>query len=371
MIKLASPDLRDGDLNRVVGVLKSGNLLQGEIVQLLEDKLQDFTDLPYCTLLSSGTAALHLALLALGIGQGDTVIVPAFTFPATANAVEVVGASLVFCDVDELSYVVTPEKLRECIRQNIDKNLKAMIVVHEFGFPAQMKNICEIAKSFSLKIIEDAACALGTYADGAHVGSYSDLSCYSFHPRKAITTGEGGAIITRVASLDQKVRYLRNHGIKYTEDGLDFIMAGLNYRMTDFQAALGVGQLERFRGEISKRKELAFEYLQGLASSKSWVLPKSNDGHSWQTYMIVLDELINRKQLIQELIGKGIQTNLGAQALNCLTYFQSKYALTEHSCPVATKLYRRGLALPLYGKLSIGDIRFITKTLIESKPNDV
>jgi dTDP-4-amino-4,6-dideoxygalactose transaminase len=197
MIRLASPDIQETDITRVNEVLKSGNLVQGQFVEAFEKKLVEFSKIDNCALVTSGTAALHLSLLALGIKAGDWIIVPAFTFPATANAVEIIGANVLLCDVDPTQYVVQPEEIEKVILKNPDKPIKAIIVVHEFGFPAQIKAIAEISKRYNLFLVEDSACALGTIADGYHTGYYSDLACFSFHPRKAITTGEGGAILSR------------------------------------------------------------------------------------------------------------------------------------------------------------------------------
>lgn len=365
LIKLASPDIKESDISRLIEVLKSGNLVEGKYVQEFENKLIDFTGIKNATVVSSATAGLHLALKALDIKFNDYVIVPTFTFPATANTVEVLGSNVIFCDVEPDSYVITPEKIEETIIKNSDKNIKAIIVVHEFGFPAQMKKISEIAKKYNLRIIEDAACALGTISDNFHVGYYSDLAVFSFHPRKAITSGEGGAIISNNIDLIEKIRVLKNHGIIRTDNNIDFIAAGLNYRITDFQAALLLGQLERFSNEINKRKELVKIYYNELDGVKELKLPKDDCGHSWQSFMIVLDANINRDLLISKLNEKKIQTNLGAQSLPMLNYFYNKYNVNKEEYVVSKKLFENGLVLPLYGTLSIQDITYICTELVK------
>jgi dTDP-4-amino-4,6-dideoxygalactose transaminase len=363
MIRLSKPDIRDEDIARAIEVLRSGMLVQGENVLAFERKLEVFADLPHAVAVSSGTAALHLAVKALDIGPGDAVIVPAFTFPASANVIEAVGAETVLCDVDESSYVVTPELLSQRIATLHDKRLKAVMVVNEFGYPARIQELAAICRKHGLMLIEDAACALGTIADGKHPGFYGDIACFSFHPRKAITTGEGGAILTRNRELADKIVSLRNHGIVYGADGMDFKSAGLNYRLTDFQAALVLGQLDRFADELVRRRELANIYKQELDGVKSITLPDIPDGHSLQSFMVVLDAMVCRKTLIKHLLDRGIQTNLGAQALNCLTYFQQKYRVGENSCPVATQLYQSGLVLPLYGMLAVCEVQLISNTI--------
>lgn len=364
MIKLASPDIRKEDIRKAVDVLLTGNLIQGENVTLFEQKLTAFTCLPYSIVVSSCTAALHLSLIALGVTKGDSVIVPAFTFPATANVVEVVGAEIILADVDKTTYTMTPESLETAISGNKDKSIKAVIIVHEFGFPAQMKAISEIAKQHDLRLIEDAACALGTVADGHHVGHFSDMACFSFHPRKAITTGEGGAVLTNSQTLAERIKSLRNHGIEGIAKKIEFTAAGLNYRMTDFQAALAIGQLGRFRLELSKRSELANKYIQLLQHEKSLQLPINSDGHSWQSFMVVLNEHTSRQFVIEKLAVNGIETSLGAHAINCLSYYLGKYQFKQDSFNNARLLYERGLVLPIYGKLAVSDIEYISRAVI-------
>jgi perosamine synthetase len=363
VIKLASPDIREEDIAAAVAVLRTGNLVQGENVEAFEKSLCRFTGFDHCAVVSSCTAALHLSLKALGIGPGDWVLVPAFTFPATANAVENVGANVILCDVDRGSYVVTPQLVSAAISQNAGKRIKAVIAVHEFGMPAEIGELSEICRQNGLLLLEDAACALGTVACGFQPGHYGTVACYSFHPRKAVTTGEGGAIVTSDEALVKKIRLLRNHGMQKGAVTADFVEAGLNYRMTEFQAALGLGQIERFGREIQKRKTLASIYFDSLAGAAGLTLPQPDNGHSWQSFMVVLDPAVDRGEVIRELLGKGVESNLGAQAINCLAYYREKYGYTELSMPQAARLYKHGLVVPLYGKLSEDQVGFIAAEL--------
>ena len=366
MIKLASPDINEQDIARAVKVIKSERLIQGSNVKDFETQLTLFTGIQHAAVVSSGTAALHLSLLALGVTNKDAVVVPAFTFPATANVVEMVGAELVLAEVEKHSYVMTPGTFEEALSKNKDKNIKAVIVVHEFGFPAQIREITEIAKRNKLFVIEDSACALGTIADGYHVGYFSDLACFSFHPRKAITTGEGGAVLSSSSLLREIIISLRNHGqVKY-ETGLDFIAPGLNYRMTDFQAALALGQLKRFNQELDKRKKLAYQYIQLLQNDNNLQIPCYVEGHSWQSFMIVLGEDLRRPLIVERLAAKGIETNLGAYALNCLSYYMNKYRYDQSIFKIAAMLYERGLVLPIYGKLQASDVEYISESLLSA-----
>jgi perosamine synthetase len=360
LIKLASPDIKNSDIKKMINVLKSGSLVEGVCVAEFEDKLSKFTKIKNTLVVSSATAGLHLVLKALEIKQDDLVIVPTFTFPATANVVENIGANVVFCDVERDTYVIDPETLEKTIKSNLDKNLKAILVVHEFGYPMKMQKIAKIAKKYNLKLIEDAACALGTISDTHHVGYYSDGAVFSFHPRKAITSGEGGAIVSRNKELIEKIKVLKNHGIQRSDKGIDFVAAGLNYRMTDFQAALIIGQLDRFNKELKRRKKLVNIYYKNLSNIEGIKLPKFNSDHSWQSFMIVLDKKINREKIIKKLLAKGIQSNLGAQSLPILKYYNSKYNINKNNYQNSKILFEQGLVLPLYGKLNKRNIEIIS-----------
>lgn len=356
MIRLASPDIRDADIARVVEVLRSGNLVQGKWVQAFEEALAARTGMPHCAVVSSGTAALHLALLALGVGRGDAVLVPAFTFPATANVVEHVGARPVFCDVDPTTYVATPRSVAAALDTAEGRSAKALIIVHEFGQPADMRAIVALARERGMRVVEDAACAFGSLVEGQPPGHFGDLACYSFHPRKAITTGEGGAVQARDLSLIDMVRRLRNHGIAVTGGRADFVEAGLNYRLTEPQAALGLGQLARFDAELDARRGLASHYVKRLSGLDGVRLPEMSPGHSWQTLMVVLDARYDRDRVRGALLESGIEAGIGAQALNCLAHFRARHGLAPEMFVNATELYTSGLALPLYGKLAAADI---------------
>lgn len=369
MIKLADPDIKPEDLQEAINVIKSGNLVQGAIVEKFENSLKKYTQISENIAVSSGTAALHLSLIALGIQPGDYIIVPSFTFPATANVVEIIGAHVLLCDIDPETYCITPENFEQTIINNITKKIKAAIIVHEFGYPAPIKQLLAIAKKYNIAIIEDAACAFGSIIDGHAAGMFSEMACFSFHPRKAITTGEGGLITTTNNQLAAKLRCLRNHGIINVNGKTDFIYAGLNYRLTEIQAAIGLGQINRFNHEIEKRKKLISIYFEKLKNINCLRLPKIHEGHSWQSFMIVLDNFINRDSIITELKNKGIQANLGAQALHELSYFKNKYHFSKNDFPIASELYHQGLVLPLYGKLNEEQILYICDEFIQILKN--
>ena len=365
-IPLAKPDIQKEDIAAVVDVLESGMLVQGEKVNQLEDQIKAYTDSPNCIMTSNGTSTLHLALVCLGIGPGDEVIIPAFSYVATANVVELVGATTVFVDIDLNSLNIDPIKIEE----KITSKTKAIIPVHEFGYPAEMDAIINIAKQHNLYVIEDAACALGTKYKGKHVGTLGDFGSFSFHPRKSITSGEGGCLVLKNNDWTNKLKSLRNHGIDSVSR--KFIDAGFNYRITDFQAAMLVSQLNRLDSQIKKRREKVKLYSNLLANNNVFIT-KEEKGlqHSWQTFHIIVDEKIDRDNLIKELKEKGISSNYGAQCIPAVDYYKKKYKLNaEILFPNAYRAYTKGLALPLHSALTKNEIEYISKTLINCIKNE-
>ena len=228
-----------------------------------------------------------------------------------------------------------------------------------------MDDIVKFAKHYNLKIVEDAACALGAEFENQKVGTFGELGCFSFHPRKAITTGEGGVVVTGDDGLAQKLKVLRNHGISCKDGKVDFIAAGLNYRMTDFQAALGIGQLEDIDKIIVQRIETANKYNNKLKEI-NWIKTPhvyENRKMVYQTYHVLLDDDKDRDKLVNYLKSKDIETNLGAQALPCLTYYKTKYKLNDSEFSNAVKAYRKGLALPMGTQVDKDGIRLVVENL--------
>ncbi|MGN7479716.1 DegT/DnrJ/EryC1/StrS family aminotransferase [Solibacillus silvestris] len=365
MIKLSQPIISEEEIQAVSEVLRTGMLVQGKYVAEFEESLKAYMNVQHVVAVSSGTAALHIALAALNIGEGDAVFVPGFTFPATANVVEIQKARTVLVDVDAKTYNMDPDKLEEAIKNYSEKEKpKAIIVVHEFGAPANMTRIMEIANKFNLFVVEDAACALGAKWNGQHVGTFGDIGCFSWHPRKAITTGEGGAVVTNNEALSYKMNLLRNHGIERNEDGsMDFVLPGFNYRLTEFQAVLGIHQLKHFDSWVQKRSELVDYYYELLKNCSNIQLPEKIEGHAWQTLMVVLDTSINRNDCIQKLKNKGIEANLGAHSLIDLNYYKSKYSADNQILNISTNLFKQGLALPLSPVLEKSEITNISKEI--------
>ncbi|MBD9484623.1 DegT/DnrJ/EryC1/StrS family aminotransferase [Pseudomonas sp. PDM14] len=363
MLKLSQPNISEAAIAAVADVLRSGQLVHGQECEAFERELATYLGCSDVILVSSGTAALHVALQALDIGLGDAVIVPDFTFPATANVVALTGARPVIVDVVPGTYTLDTVQLEQVI-QSWDgvERLRAVLPVHEFGCIADMREINRIAKSYGLAVVEDAACALGARQDQRKAGTLSDVGCFSFHPRKTLTTGEGGALATNDAALAARMRRLRNHGMERTISGMQFFEPATNYRMTNFQAALGRAQLPLLDEWICQRTILASIYkelLSPLEKAGVLALPRLVTGHSWQTFMVVLDASINRDEVIGELRARGVETNLGAQSLSCIGI----YGEPQVRSVFGPALYKYGLALPLFERMTMDDVSLVAEAV--------
>lgn len=363
-IPIIVPDITDEDIQKVVTVLKSGNLVHGENCLALEKVLANKIGVSHSSMVSNGTASLIMALKVLGVGDGDEVIVPAFSFVATANAVELVGATPVFVDVEHDTFNISVN----AIENKITNRTRAIIPVHEFGLACDIEKVMQIAKANDLAVVEDAACALGASVNGKMIGSYGDLASFSLHPRKAITCGEGGVITTNNSEYAKKVNQLRNHGIEYGES-IEFVEAGYNFRLTDFQAAMVLSQLDRFEDQIKKRRTIASNYQKEITSSLLKLpIETSYTQHTWQTYHLVLDNRLNREEVINELKNKKIGSGPGAQCIPEVTYYKKKYNLDSKTLfPNALKAYYQGLVIPLYGSMEEYEVEYIVDSLNQIK----
>jgi len=351
-IPLARPDIREEDILLVNEVLRSGMLVQGEFVKKLEESFATYHNVKHAIVVSNGTATLHLALKVLGVGTGDEVIVPAFSYIATANVVELVGATPVFVDIEENSFNIDVAKIEE----KISKRTKAIIPVHEFGLACDIESIVLIAAKHNILVIEDAACALGATQNERLVGTYGILGSFSLHPRKSITSGEGGILLTNDDKIAQKLRQLRNHGIEMENGKMNFVEAGFNYRMTDFQAALAWSQFQRLKQTLEYKNQLAEIYFSQIKNSKI-KLPFRPGGrnHTWQTFHLLLNGL-DQDTVINFLKENGIGTNYGAQCIPGQTFYQKKYSFNaQQAFPNAYHAYTKGLAIPMYEKLTTDD----------------
>lgn len=360
-IPLMIPSVTEADVENVVRVLRSGYLIQGKEVEKLEQNITELVGAKHAICVSNGTATMHLALLALGVGPGDEVIVPAFSYIATANVVELVGATPIFVDIEPETFCIDISK----IQQAITKRTKAIIPVHEFGLMANMEELNKIARDNKLSVIEDAACALGAKINLRNAGAMGNVGSFSLHPRKAITSGEGGILTTNDDSLANKLRILRNHGIEYQDGKMEFTEAGFNYRLTDFQAALVHHQLTRLSSIITYKNELASLYKK-IIINPAVLLPSIPSGrnHTWQTFHIIWQGRSGRDEIIAALRKEGIGTNYGAQCIPAQKYFLKKYGIdSQNLFPNAYKAYTQGIALPMYDKLTKDEVHYIADKL--------
>ena len=342
-IRLGRPDTGAEEAAAVAEVLESGMLTQGRVVAEFEQELAWHCETTHALAVSSGTAALHLAVLALGLDPGDEILVPAYTFPATANVVALSGLRPVLVDVDPETMNIDPVKIQ------IGPRTKAILAVHLFGRPCRMEQLPD------LPVIEDAAGALGARRGGNACGSLGLAACLSFHPRKIVTTGEGGAITTSDESVAAEIVRLRNHGWRSLA-AADMPQPGLNYRLSDILAAVGLPQLRRLDELHDTRIRIANGYSERLAHLDV-LLPRADDGdlHGWQAYVIQVE---GRDRVLAELRGQGIEAQIGTYALNHLGAYAD-----QGSFPGASRVYERALALPLHTRLGEDDLDRVAAAL--------
>ena len=362
MIPLASPDIRDEDITEVIKVLRSGMLVQSDFVSRLEQGFSKYLDGLPVVAVSNGTATLHLALLAAGIGEGDEVIVPSFSYIATANAVELAGARPVFVDIELSTFCIDADLIEDAI----SPMTKAIIPVHEFGLMADMTRIMSIAEEHDLIVIEDAACALGASEHEKRAGTFGHFGSFSLHPRKIITSGEGGLLSCKSKDHAEIVRILRNHGLSEGEGKKEFTKAGFNYRLTDLQAALARSQFERLEEILVRRSALAEIYLDELVA-RGIELPSCprHKRHTWQSFQVLLDDDINRDEVMTKLLECGVGSNIGAQCLPNERFYREKYCLdVKELFPNGLRANKHGLVLPLYEKLMEDEVLQVCHTLL-------
>jgi perosamine synthetase len=348
-IRLARPDVGEPELAAIAEVLASGMLTMGPKVAELEEAIAAACGTAHAAACSSGTAALHLALLALGVGPGDEVIVPAYTFPATANVVELGGARAVLVDVDPETFNLEPARVYEAVTART----KAVIVVHLFGRPADWEAL-QTAVPPEVALLEDAAGALGARWQGMPCGGLGVAGCLSFHPRKIVTTGEGGAVTTSERELDLAVRRFRHHGIA-AEEGFDIPRPGLNYRLSDVLCALGIPQLARLEELLGERERVAALYTERLEHLVETPGAADGDRHGWQAYVVRLDR---RDDALGALRAEGIEAQIGTYALHRLTAYRE-----QGPFPGADAAFERALALPFHTRIGEAEADRVVEAL--------
>jgi perosamine synthetase len=350
----------------------SGWITQGPKVKEFEQIFAKRHNVEFAYAVSNCTTALHLALVALGVGAGDEVIVPAFTWVSTANAVMYCGATPVFIDIDIATYNIDVNQIKD----KVTAKTKAIIPVHLFGLCA---DVDYIKTNFpQLKIVEDGACAAGIALHGRPAGSLGDIGCFSFHPRKSVTTGEGGMLTTNDAAIATKLDRLRNHGASISEEQRHhgpkpyilsaFEMVGYNYRMTDIQGAVGVVQLKKLDQFIDERDQWAAYYANGLKDIAWLQTPKVPTGykHGWQSYVTFVDEAkapMKRNDIMELLQQKGISTRPGTHAVHMLDAYAKAFNINPQDFPNAFKADQYSMSIPMHNKMVKEDFDYIIDAL--------
>lgn len=400
MIPITKPYIGQEEKDLVIQALESGWVVQGPNTHSLEKKFASFCGTAHSLALTSCTTALHLALIAEGVGAEHDVLLPSFTFIATANAIEYVGAKPVFCDIDSQTFNIDPTSVINQIEKNYKLDggeyrhvenrriLKAIIPVHLFGLAADMPAIAKLAQNYKLKIIEDAACALGAKIDGKHVGCFGNTACFSLHPRKAITTGEGGILTTDSDDVAFHVNALRNHGAtvsdlqRHVKAGYllpEYNMLGYNYRLTDIQGAVGNAQMDRVDFILNERRKRAERYTERLESIDWLITPHIPQGylHGYQSYVCMVDYKARgfhsieeahewRNKLMAQMEDNGIATRQGTHAVHLLGYYRNKYNLIETDFINSYAADRLSISLPLYVQMTDEEQDMVIQSLIKS-----
>ncbi len=368
MIRLCEPTFTQADRDRIETVLTTGQMIQGRFVAEFEALAADWLgcEIVAC---SSGTAALHLALLALELQHGDEVLVPAFTWPSTAHVIVQAGLVPVFVDVDADTLCVTADAMRRAV----GPRTRAILPVHLFGATAPMRDLLELAASHQLRVIEDAACSIGSRVDtGAWSGTVGDIGCFSLHPRKTITTGEGGLLATRDATLAARLRLLRNHGMERNEQGIVFTAPGLNYRLGELQGALGVGQMQQLGSILEQRRALTDAYI-GLLSDLPVQVPSGirNPQVAVQSFVIDLAPAAGdspslgpwRQNIMASLREAGVETTIGTYCVTDQPVYEHRALPSPQAFPASRHLARALMTLPLHHRMNMDDVRTVVSAL--------
>ncbi|MBS2099064.1 DegT/DnrJ/EryC1/StrS family aminotransferase [Carboxylicivirga linearis] len=380
-VPFAKVSCNGNELKYISEVLESGWLTTAGKTLQFEQLIADKVGAKYACAVNSCTAALHLGLEALGVKEGDKVFVPDMTFTASAEVVRYLGADPVFLDVEYGTALLTPEILKEAIANNPE--IKYLILVHFGGHPAEMTNdegegIIDICKKNGIKILEDAAHAFPTRYKGKMIGSFGDITCFSFYANKTITTGEGGMLVTDNEDLYKRVKTMRLHGInrdvwdRFTSNKpsweYDVVAPGFKYNMPDLNAAIGLAQLEKAEEFRESRLQAVKYYYNHLSDVEGLDLPISKvpfEDHSWHLFPVVLNESssIGRNELIEALAADGIGTSVHYKPLHHMTYYKEKYQLDAEDYPVAEKIWKGTITLPLFPDMTKEDVSYVTKKL--------
>ena len=370
MIPIAKPHLTEQDAQAAYDTIMSGWITQGPRVQEFEEKFAAYTGAQHAVAVSNCTTGLHLALIVAGIETGDEVICPSMSYIATANCIMYVGATPVFAEVHPETYNLDVADAES----RITPKTKAILLAHQIGMPADIDAFAALCKKHNLILIEDAACAAGSSYKGKKIGSHSDLVCFSFHPRKVISTGDGGMVTTNNEAFAERMKLLRQHGMSVNAGARhgakkiifeDHLEVAYNYRMTDIQAAVGIQQLAKLDWIVEERRKIAQRYLKELSGIECIRLPREEEGYftNWQSFSIFLKENapMSRNELMQALLDKGIASRRGVMTSHRETAYK---AMCEGlSLPRTEDACDRSIIIPLYVPMDENDISFIVKEL--------
>ncbi|MDN5310370.1 MAG: hypothetical protein PWP14_1764 [Methanolobus sp.] len=374
MIPYGHQTIDDEDIQEVIKVLKSDWLTTGPKISEFEKGICDYVGCRYAVAVNSGTSALDIAVASLGLPAGSEVITTPFTFAATSNSLLYNNLKPVFADIKKDTRNIDPQD----IKRRITPKTKAIICVDFAGHPCDIKEIKEIADEHDFWLIEDASHAFGASYHGKKIGNFADLTVYSFHPVKPITTGEGGAVVTNNQELAEKVRLLRSHGIdkdassRYGPDAgwaYDMKMLGRNYRITDIQAALGISQLKKIDAFIERRNEIAKLYNELLSECEFVEIPitKESMKHGWHIYTVLLNESVNRNELFRYMRKNDIGVNVHYIPIYHFTYYQNNFNFSANDFPITENVFKRIITLPIYPSMKDEDVKLVVKTLKSRK----
>jgi perosamine synthetase len=349
-IPLSAPDITQAEIDAVAAVLRTPHLSLGPELAAFEAALADYHDLTHAVAVSSGTAGLHLALLTLGIGEGDEVIVPSFTFVAVANTVLQVRATPVFAEIDPVTLNLDPAS----VEQAITPHTRAILVVHTFGVPAQMDALAALARRHGLRLIEDACEAIGAEFDGRRAGTFGDLAVFGFYPNKQMTTGEGGAVLARDAGHAARLRSLRNQG-RAGGGWLDHAELGYNYRLSELACALGRVQLSRIGEILALRHAAAQRYhalLSGIPGLELPPITLPRRTISWFVYVVRLPRSANRDRVQAALARRGIATGRYFAPIHLQPAWRRHPSAGAANLPITESIARRTLPLPFFNRIA-------------------
>lgn len=370
-IPLSAPDITDAEIDAVTAVLRTPHLSLGPELTAFEQALAAYHAVPHAVAVSSGTAGLHLALVTLGIGEGDEVIVPSFAFIAVANAVFQVRATPVFAEIDPLTLNLSPA----AVEQAITPRTRAILLVHTFGVPAEMDTLQAIARRHNLAIIEDACEAIGAEFDGQRAGSFGDLAVFGFYPNKQLTTGEGGAVLARAPAHAARLRSLRNQGRQPSTGWLDHAEIGYNYRLSDLACALGRVQLSRIGEMLALRRQAAERYhalLCGIPGLELPPLTLPRRAISWFVYVVRLPQGADRDRVQSALAARGIATGRYFAPIHQQPAWRS-HPSAAAALPLTESIARRTLALPFFNRITPGQqsrvAAVLRRVLSQSSPS--